>query len=90
MPGGRRLAERISRPAVRETARATVREAPGPGTSDTMITHRCWTPVTKRARLWLDLWGPTLPLLVAEGTIWVGCGALLPTCFTEPAAEVAG
>lgn len=31
-----------------------------------------------RARRWLDRWGPVLPLLVAEATIWVGFGALLP------------
>jgi len=34
--------------------------------------------VTERARRWLEAWGPILPLLVAEGTIWVGFGALLP------------
>ncbi len=31
-----------------------------------------------RARRWFDRWGPVLPLLVAEATIWVGFGALLP------------
>lgn len=33
-----------------------------------------------RARLarWLARWGPVLPLLLAEATIWVGFGALLP------------
>jgi hypothetical protein len=55
-----------------------------------MVTHRCWTPVTKRASLWLDPWGPILPPLVTEGTIRVGFGALLPTCFTGPAVEVPG
>ncbi len=34
--------------------------------------------MTERARRWLAAWGPILPLLVAEGTIWVGFGALLP------------
>ncbi len=34
--------------------------------------------MTLRARRWLDAWGPMLPLLIAEGTIWVGFGALLP------------
>jgi MFS family permease len=34
--------------------------------------------VTRRARRWLDAWGPMLPMFVAEGTIWVGFGALLP------------
>jgi MFS transporter, DHA1 family, multidrug resistance protein len=34
--------------------------------------------VTDRARAWLAQWGPMLPLLVAEATIWVGFGALLP------------
>lgn len=39
------------------------------------------TPETSpaaRVRRWLDRWGPVLPLLVAEATIWVGFGALLP------------
>jgi MFS family permease len=31
-----------------------------------------------RAGRWLVRWGPVLPLLVAEATIWVGFGALLP------------
>jgi MFS family permease len=35
-------------------------------------------PVTDRARRWLDAWGPMLPMLIAEGVIWVGFGALLP------------
>lgn len=35
-------------------------------------------PVTARARTWLDRWGPVLPLLVAEATVWAGFGALLP------------
>ncbi len=34
--------------------------------------------MTDRVRKWLDAWGPILPLLLAEGTIWVGFGALLP------------
>ncbi|OGO59209.1 MAG: hypothetical protein A2V85_02640 [Chloroflexi bacterium RBG_16_72_14] len=34
--------------------------------------------MTERARLWFDAWGPILPLLIAEATIWVGFGALLP------------
>jgi MFS family permease len=34
--------------------------------------------VTERARLWFEAWGPILPLLIAEATIWVGFGALLP------------
>jgi DHA1 family multidrug resistance protein-like MFS transporter len=34
--------------------------------------------VTNRVRRWLIAWGPILPLLLAEGTIWVGFGALLP------------
>jgi MFS transporter, DHA1 family, tetracycline resistance protein len=34
--------------------------------------------VTDRARTWLANWGPIVPLLIAEGTIWVGFGALLP------------
>ena len=34
--------------------------------------------MTERARLWLAAWGPILPLLIAEATIWVGFGALLP------------
>jgi len=42
--------------------------------------------VTDRARAWLAQWGPMLPLLIAEATIWVGFGALLPILpiyFTE-------
>lgn len=31
-----------------------------------------------RVRSWLDQWGPILPLLVAEATVWAGFGALLP------------
>ena len=34
--------------------------------------------MTRRARRWLDAWGPMLPMFIAEGTIWVGFGALLP------------
>ena len=36
------------------------------------------TSVTLRFRAWLDRWGPILPLLLAEGTVWLGFGALLP------------
>ena len=32
----------------------------------------------KRVRVWLTHWGPILPLLVAEASIWLGFGALLP------------
>ena len=42
--------------------------------------------MTQRARLWLDAWGPMLPMLLAEASIWVGFGALLPILpiyFTE-------
>ena len=31
-----------------------------------------------RFRAWLDRWGAVVPLLVAESTIWLGFGALLP------------
>lgn len=34
--------------------------------------------MTARIRAWLTQWGPMLPLLVAEATIWAGFGALLP------------
>lgn len=34
--------------------------------------------MTHRVRTWLDRWGPILPLLLAEATIWAGFGALLP------------
>jgi MFS family permease len=34
--------------------------------------------VTHRVHTWLDRWGPILPLLLAEATIWAGFGALLP------------
>jgi MFS family permease len=34
--------------------------------------------VTNRARTWMTQWGPMLPLLIAEATIWAGFGALLP------------
>ncbi|MDP2350461.1 MAG: MFS transporter [Chloroflexota bacterium] len=36
------------------------------------------TSVTLRFRAWLERWGPILPLLLAEGTVWLGFGALLP------------
>jgi MFS family permease len=38
--------------------------------------HR--TTVNRRLRAWLAQWGPILPLLLAEATIWLGFGALLP------------
>ncbi len=47
--------------------------------------------MTKRARIWLATWGPILPLLVAEGTVWVGFGALLPVLplyFTEHGVDL--
>jgi MFS family permease len=34
--------------------------------------------VTHRVQSWLRAWGPILPLLLAEGTVWLGFGALLP------------
>jgi DHA1 family multidrug resistance protein-like MFS transporter len=34
--------------------------------------------VIHRLRAWLEHWGPILPLLIAESTIWLGFGALLP------------
>ena len=34
--------------------------------------------MTLRFHAWLDRWGPILPLLLAEGTVWLGFGALLP------------
>ncbi len=34
--------------------------------------------MTHRVHTWLDRWGPILPLLLAEATIWAGFGALLP------------
>ncbi len=42
--------------------------------------------MTHRARTWFATWGPILPLLIAEATVWVGFGALLPVLplyFTE-------
>jgi MFS family permease len=47
--------------------------------------------VTRRARDWLATWGPILPLLVAEATVWVGFGALLPVLplyFTEHGVDL--
>lgn len=44
-----------------------------------------------RARAWSAQWGPILPLLVAELTIWVGFGALLPILpiyFTEHGVDI--
>ena len=34
--------------------------------------------MTLRFHAWLDRWGPILPLLLAEATVWLGFGALLP------------
>ena len=34
--------------------------------------------MTQRVRTWLAQWGRLLPLLIAEATIWLGFGALLP------------
>ena len=34
--------------------------------------------MNRRLRAWLAQWGPVLPLLIAESTIWLGFGALLP------------
>jgi len=34
--------------------------------------------VTVRVHTWLAQWGPILPLLTAEATVWAGFGALLP------------
>jgi len=47
--------------------------------------------VNDRIRAWLDQWGPMLPLLVAEATIWLGFGALLPILplfFTSHGADL--
>jgi MFS family permease len=47
--------------------------------------------VPDRVRQWLAAWGPILPLLLAEGTIWVGFGALLPILpiyFTTHGADL--
>ena len=47
--------------------------------------------MTQRARLWLDAWGPMLPMLLAEASIWVGFGALLPILpiyFTEHGVDL--
>lgn len=47
--------------------------------------------MTERARRWLTAWGPILPLLFAEATIWVGFGALLPILpiyFTEHGVDL--
>jgi MFS family permease len=43
-----------------------------------MAVHAQGSVVTERVRRWLTAWGPMLPLLIAEGVIWVGFGALLP------------
>lgn len=34
--------------------------------------------MNRRLHAWLAQWGPVLPLLIAESTIWLGFGALLP------------
>ena len=47
--------------------------------------------MNNRVRAWLDQWGPMLPLLVAEATIWLGFGALLPILplyFTSHGADL--
>ncbi len=47
--------------------------------------------MTERARNWLATWGPILPLLLAEATVWVGFGALLPVLplyFTEHGVDL--
>lgn len=36
------------------------------------------TSLASRVRSWVDRWGPILPLLLAESTVWLGFGALLP------------
>ncbi len=44
-----------------------------------------------RTRTWLDRWSPILPLLLAEATIWIGFGALLPVLpiyFTEHGTDL--
>ncbi len=47
--------------------------------------------MNRRARAWLAQWGPVLPLLLAEATIWLGFGALLPILpiyFTEHGVDL--
>src|SRR4051812_42022760 len=47
--------------------------------------------VTQRVRAWAAQWGPIAPLLLAELTIWVGFGALLPILpiyFTEHGVDI--
>ena len=34
--------------------------------------------MNRRLQAWLAQWGPVVPLLIAESTIWLGFGALLP------------
>ena len=44
-----------------------------------------------RVRGWSAQWGPIFPLLVAELTIWIGFGALLPILpiyFTEHGVDI--
>jgi MFS family permease len=47
--------------------------------------------VNDRLRAWLSEWGRILPLLIAEATIWIGFGALLPIMpiyFTEHGVDL--
>jgi len=44
-----------------------------------------------RTRTWLTRWSPILPLLLAEATIWIGFGALLPVLpiyFTQHGTDL--
>src|SRR4051794_17694426 len=44
-----------------------------------------------RTRSWLTRWSPILPLLLAEATIWIGFGALLPVLpiyFTQHGTDL--
>lgn len=48
-------------------------------------------PIGSRISLWLDRWGPVLPLLAAELIVWLGFGALLPIMplyFTEHGVDL--
>jgi MFS family permease len=47
--------------------------------------------VNERLGAWLSEWGRVLPLLIAEATIWIGFGALLPILplyFTEHGVDL--
>src|SRR4051812_1641780 len=47
--------------------------------------------VTHRVRAWAAQWGPIAPLLLAELTIWIGFGALLPILpiyFTQHGVDI--